>query len=122
MLTDRERNLVEILSMMWGVNGNSIQERIPECPVRMIREKIELVSITLSTVQVCFERFRAQSEVHQCERGHFVCGNCRPRVEVREERDLYKTYLGIFQVCPTCRGRMMARCNGFETFLQSLMM
>ena len=48
MLTDRERNLREILSMMWGVNGNSIQERIPECPVRMIREKIELVSITLS--------------------------------------------------------------------------
>ena len=48
MLTERERNLREILSMMWGVNGNSIQERIPECPVRMIREKIELVSITLS--------------------------------------------------------------------------
>ena len=48
MLTDRERDLREILNMMWGVNGNSIQERIPECPVRMIREKIELVSITLS--------------------------------------------------------------------------
>ena len=47
-------------------------------------------------VQVCFERFRGQSEVHQCERGHFVCGKCRPRVEVREERDLYQTYLGIF--------------------------
>ena len=26
----------------------SRQERIPECPVRMIREKVELVSITLS--------------------------------------------------------------------------
>ena len=50
-------------------------------------------------VQVCFERFRGQSEVHQCERGHFVCGNCRPRVEV-EEGDLYQTYFGIFQVCP----------------------
>ena len=48
MLTDRERDLREILNMMWGVNGNSIQERIPECPVRMIREEIELVSITLS--------------------------------------------------------------------------
>ena len=48
MLTNRERDLREILSMMWGVNGNNIQERIPECPVRMIREKIELVSITLS--------------------------------------------------------------------------
>merc|ERR1711963_425056 len=44
----RERNQREILSMIRGLNGNSIQERIPECPVRMIREKIELVSITLS--------------------------------------------------------------------------
>ena len=48
MLTDGERDLREILNMMWGVNGNSIQERIPECPVRMIREKIDLVLITLS--------------------------------------------------------------------------
>ena len=48
MLTDRERDQREILGMMWGVNGNSIQERIPECPVRMIGEKIELVSLTLS--------------------------------------------------------------------------
>ena len=48
MLTDRERDLREILNMMWGVNGNSIQERIPECPVRQIVDKIELVSITLS--------------------------------------------------------------------------
>ena len=48
MLTDRKRNQREILNMMWGMNGNSIQEMIPECPVRMIREKIELVSITLS--------------------------------------------------------------------------
>merc|ERR1711988_654136 len=44
----RERDLREILSLIRGLNGNSIQERIPECPVRMIREKIELVSITLS--------------------------------------------------------------------------
>ena len=48
MLTDRERDLREILGMMWGANGNSIQERIPECPVRIVREEIELVSITLS--------------------------------------------------------------------------
>ena len=48
MLTDRERNLREILDMMWGVNGNSIQERIPECAVRIIREKIELDSLKKS--------------------------------------------------------------------------
>ena len=39
MLTGRERDLREILGMMWGVNGNSIQERIPECPVIMIRRR-----------------------------------------------------------------------------------
>ena len=32
----RERNLREILDMMWGANGNNIQSRIPECPVRIV--------------------------------------------------------------------------------------
>ena len=29
----RERDLREILSLMWGANVDSIQNRIPECPV-----------------------------------------------------------------------------------------
>ena len=80
----RERNLREILNMMWGANRSSMQSRIPECPV-------------------CYERFTGQSQVFQCQQGHFVCGTCRPRVHN----------------CPVCRGNMMGRCNGFEQFLQS---
>ena len=113
----RERDL-SILSLVCRANTGNISSRIPECPVRL--NGVEETGLMSDIFQVCFERFRGQSEVHQCERGHFVCGNCRPRVEVREERDLYKTYLGIFQVCPTCRGRMIGRCHGFEQFLQSL--
>jgi len=80
----RERDL-NILSLVCTANTDNIASRIPECPV-------------------CFERFRAQSQVFQCEEGHFVCSSCRPRVET----------------CPTCRGRIMGRCNGFEQFLQTL--
>ena len=80
----RERDL-NILSLVCRANTTNIASRIPECPV-------------------CYERFTGQSQVFQCQQGHFVCGTCRPRV----------------QTCPVCRGIMMGRCNGFEQFLQSL--
>jgi len=81
----RERDL-SLLSLVCRANTDNIADRIPECPV-------------------CFERFRGQSQVFQCEQGHFICGDCRPRV----------------QNCPTCRGRMLqARCHGAEQILQSL--
>merc|ERR1719500_456331 len=70
---------------MEEANENSIQSKIPECPV-------------------CFKNFSARSQVYQCSDGHFVCGVCRPRV----------------RTCPTCRGRMIGRCHGFEEFLQGL--
>ena len=53
---------------------------------------------------VCYEKFTGQSQVFQCQQGHFVCGTCRPRVNN----------------CPVCRGNMMGRCNGAEQILQSL--
>ena len=80
----RERDL-NILSLVCRANTTNIASRIPECPV-------------------CYERFTGQSQVFQCQQGHFVCGTCRPRVHT----------------CPVCRGNMMGRCNGFEQFLQSL--
>ena len=64
---------------------DNIASRIPECPV-------------------CYERFTGQSQVFQCQQGHFLCGSCGPRTHI----------------CPTCRGTMIGRCNGFEQFLQSL--
>merc|ERR1712218_139206 len=80
----RERDL-NILSLVCRANTTNIASRIPECPV-------------------FYERFTGQSQVFQCQQGHFVCGTCRPRVNT----------------CPVCRGPMMGRCNGFEQFLQSL--
>ena len=89
--------------MMWGANGNSIQSRIPECPVTIMIIIIIIITRDI-VVQVCFSQFRRQSEVHQCGQGHFVCGDCRPRV----------------QTCPTCRGALTGRCHGFEEFMQTL--
>merc|ERR1712062_922951 len=80
----RERDL-NILSLVCRANTTNIASRIPECPV-------------------CYERFTGQSQVFQCQQGHFVCGTCRPRV----------------QTCPVCRGPMMGRCHGAEQILQSL--
>merc|ERR1711953_1014701 len=97
----RERDL-SLLSLVCRANTDNIADRIPECPVSL------LISVSLDQLcdlQVCFERFRGQSQVFQCEQGHFICGDCRPRV----------------QNCPTCRGRMLqARCHGAEQILQSL--
>ena len=80
----RERDL-NILSLVCRANTTNIASRIPECPV-------------------CYERFTGQSQVFQCQQGHFVCGTCRPRVHT----------------CPVCRGNMMGRCHGAEQILQSL--
>lgn len=79
----RERNLREILDLKWG--GVRASARRSRCPV-------------------CLEQLSTNSQVHQCQDGHFVCGNCRPSVKA----------------CPTCRGRLMGRAHGFEEHLKNL--
>ena len=79
MLIGRERDL-SLLSLVCRANTDNIADRIPECPVSLL---IFVSLDQLCDLQVCFERFRGQSQVFQCEQGHFVCGSCRPRVQVR---------------------------------------
>ena len=80
----------EILNLMWRpeAGGENMESRITECPVRTgshpEREKIIIIFLT----QVCLERFRPDVEVHQCLRGHMVCGVCRPSVQVNVPLDL----------------------------------
>lgn len=85
----RENGMREILDLMWRPgplsSGENLQARVTECPI-------------------CLEQFTGDVEVHMCERGHVVCGPCRPSV----------------QSCPTCRGPMIGRCHGFEDLLQNL--
>ena len=85
-----------------GATETSIQSKLPECPVRIRRKQILFLSSKI--FQVCFEQFSGQSQVYQCSLGHFVCGDCRPRV----------------RTCPSCRGSLIGRCHGFEEFLQIL--
>ena len=94
-LRNKEVEMVKILLKTPGVDlGDIIKEmvqradllsKVPECPV-------------------CLIQFRGETRVFQCTEGHFICGDCDPRV-VR---------------CPVCREDMMGRAHDFERFLQDL--
>ena len=116
----RERNLRDILDMMWGANGSSIQNRIPECPVRNIGYKNclcfnflsrfvlsgsedSLRSISVARVTSCVGTV---DQEFRLGRGSGFTSNISANIS--------------FQTCPTCRGRLMGRCHGFEEYLQSL--
>ena len=72
-------------------------------------------------IQVCVKIFSRACQVHQCNRGHFVCGDCRPRVQVGPvEYKSLSIKMNYCQLCPTCRGEMIGRAHGFEAFLQKL--
>ena len=91
MLIGRERDL-SLLSLVCRANTDNIADRIPECPVSLL---IFVSLDQLCDLQVCFERFRGQSQVFQCEQGHFICGDCRPRVQVSPPVH-YKYFLTFF--------------------------
>ena len=55
-------------------------------------------------MQVCYDQFRPDRAVFQCEDGHLVCSRCRP-----ELRD-----------CPVCRGTLVGRAIMLEQFLFDL--
>jgi len=50
---------------------------------------------------VCMDELVPNRALYQCNRGHIICGNCKPRI----------------QQCPKCRGPMMGRAYDFEEFL-----
>ena len=58
--------------------------------------------------QVCNVKYSGQTQVFQCARGHFVCGDCRARLDPDH--------------CPVCRGEIIGRAVDFEKFLQGLQM
>ena len=59
--------------------------KLPECPV-------------------CYEVFRSGQHVFHCAQGHFVCGNCRPRMNH----------------CAECRGQIIGRAFGMEKLITTL--
>ena len=48
-------------------------------------------------------RYSSQLQVFQCVRGHFVCGECRPKLNPDH--------------CPVCRREITGRAVDFEKFL-----
>ena len=72
--------------------------------------KSALVYFSSATVssQVCDVKFSTQLSVFQCSRGHFLCGDCRVRLDPDH--------------CPVCRADITGRAVDFEKFLQGLYM
>jgi len=69
---------------------------VPECPV------IQTVSPDF-WFQVCFEMMAPPKQIFHCVNGHFVCGSCRPNI----------------QVCPKCRNNMAGRAHDTEEMLRT---
>ena len=65
-------------------------------------------SSVIVSSQVCNVKYSSQLQVFQCARGHFVCGDCRIKLDPDH--------------CPTCRGEIIGRVIDFEKFLQGLQM
>ena len=65
-------------------------------------------SFLIVSSQVCDVKYNAELQVFQCARGHFVCGDCKPRLDPDH--------------CPVCREEIIGRAVDFEKFLQGLEM
>ena len=70
------------------------------------KSRLVYFSSVIVSSQVCDVRYSTQLQVFQCARGHFLCGDCRAKLDPNH--------------CPTCRGDMIGRAHGFEEFLQKL--
>ena len=68
------------------------------------------------------ELYTSESKVHQCGNGHFVCGDCRPKIPVSIQQSTFNKQLQMFQSqrCPTCRSAFIGRAVDFEKILQNL--
>jgi len=96
-ITDGEgRSLVQLIMehdnpqfrrLLWSLDLVNIDGRFSNCPV-------------------CDVKYPRQSQVFQCARGHFICGDCRPK--------LYPDH------CPVCRGIIIGRARDLEKFLKGL--
>ena len=51
-------------------------------------------------------KFSRELQVFQCVSGHFVCGDCRARLDPDH--------------CPVCRGEITGRAVDFEKFIRGL--
>ena len=57
----------------------------PECPVISNLDgfvKKEYHPIFHFWIQVCFEEMAPPKQIFHCVNGHFVCGGCRPQIQV----------------------------------------
>ena len=66
------------------------------------RKRKAINEVTVPECPVCFIELNTAANIHQCVKGHFVCGTCEPHV----------------QNCPQCREAIMGRAYGMENFIK----
>ena len=64
-------------NLQMGQRGTRIQA--PECPVN---QNLKDLPIFHFWVQVCFEEMAPPRQIFHCVNGHFVCGGCKPNIQV----------------------------------------
>ena len=98
-------DVVRALVMIQSVDTSMISPVL----VRSVKEvqnlkKRKREGISGAGCPVCTTDYKKDQHIFQCAKGHFVCGDCRPRLEH----------------CAECRGRITGRAHGFEKFISSL--
>ena len=102
-LRNKEVEMVKILLKTPGVDLGDITNTKAGIYLIKEMERADLLS-KVPECPVCLIQFRGETRVFQCTEGHFICGDCDPRVVN----------------CPVCREDMMGRAHDFERFLQDL--
>ena len=99
----REKNSPQFKRLFWGLDLLNIEDRFSHCPVSL--GLVNFSSMIVSS-QVCDVKYSREVSVFQCTRGHYLCGDCRPRLNPDH--------------CPVCRGEITGRAVDFEKFLVGL--
>ena len=53
------------------------QPAAPECPVRLLKNKLLLKTICFSLLQVCLDEMAPPTKIFHCVNGHHICETCK---------------------------------------------
>ena len=101
-LESNREDVVGALLMIDSVD----KSKIPPVFVKSVKENNKLKRKRESSLEcsVCTNSYKKDQQVFHCAKGHFVCGDCRPRLPH----------------CAECRGPIIGRAHGFEKFLSNI--
>lgn len=103
-LKNENEGVLAALLKIPNIDKSSVNPLHVNCYQTIERLEQELREKTPPDCPVCYEMFRNGQHVFHCHKGHFVCGNCRPRMNH----------------CAECRGIIIGRAFGMEKLISTL--